>query len=221
MKKAVAVISGGLDSAVMLYKLRADDYIVKAISFDYGQRHVAELSYAGEIARGFGLTHEIVNLSGVSKLLNSSITNRLGDIPEGHYKDESMTSTIVPNRNAIMLSIAFGWAASLNAGAVVSGIQGSADSIYPDCRQPFLSAFWKMEYQSLLGYGTIDLLTPLANMSKVDVVKLGAKLAVPFEKTYSCYNGGVLHCGRCGACSKRIEAFKLANILDPTEYASI
>lgn len=220
MKQAVAVISGGLDSTVMVYQLLEENYAVKLLSFDYGQKHIHELEVAYATAKRLGLDHEVVDLYSCRRLLSSALTS-YQRIPEGHHSDPEMVANTVPNRNAIMLSIAFGWAASLNYNTVAIGIEGSEHSIYPDCRQPFLSAFWNMEYQSLLGYGTIDLVTPLASMSKVEVVKRGDRLAVPFEQTYSCYNGGVLHCGRCGACSKRIEAFKLANILDPTEYASI
>lgn len=218
---AVAVVSGGLDSTTMAYWLRANGYSLIAISFDYGQRHRRELAYAERIAADLDAPWTLIDLqaAGVTGLLTgSALTDDSVVVPDGHYADESMRATVVPNRNAIMLSIACALAVSRHAGAVAFGAHAGDHPVYPDCRPEFVDAFAAMVNLAVEGMGHIDVLTPLLTMTKTDIVRLGHELGVPFERTWSCYKGGVSHCGVCGTCYERREAFTLAGITDPTTY---
>ncbi|MCY1301571.1 7-cyano-7-deazaguanine synthase [compost metagenome] len=129
-----------------------------------------------------------------------------------------MKATVVPNRNAIMLAIAFGLAAAQKADAVAVAVHGGDHFIYPDCRPGFIDAFQAMQNQALDGYANVALYAPYVTVSKADIVTDGASHATPFEETWSCYKGGARHCGRCGTCVERREAFHLAGVADPTDY---
>lgn len=148
----------------------------------------------------------------------SALTDNV-DVPDGHYAEENMKVTVVPNRNAIMLSIGFGIAAAQQADAVAAAVHGGDHFIYPDCRPGFTKSFEAMQKQALDGYANVSLYTPFVEISKGAIVTEGARLNVPFEETWSCYKGGEKHCGRCGTCVERREAFDLAGVEDPTEYA--
>jgi len=148
----------------------------------------------------------------------SALTDDIA-VPDGHYAEETMKITVVPNRNAIMLTIAFGLASAQGADAVAAAVHGGDHFIYPDCRPAFIEAFQTMQNCALDGQSTIKLYTPFVTISKADIVSIGKELVVPFEKTWSCYKGGATHCGRCGTCVERIEAFHLAHVDDPTKYA--
>lgn len=217
----VAVISGGLDSTVMAYLLRADGHELTAISFDYGQRHRKELIFAKNVAEELNAPWRLVNLAaaGVTQLLTgSALTDNAVAIPDGHYADESMSATVVPNRNAIMLSIACALAATCRAEAVALGVHAGDHPIYPDCRPAFVHAFEAMVGLAMEGIATLQILAPLMSMNKLDIVRLGTDLGVPFDRTWSCYKGGDRHCGTCGTCYERREAFLLADLPDPTTY---
>lgn len=219
--KAVAIVSGGLDSTVLAYQLNALQLELNILSFDYGQKHVKELEMAAQTARDLKATHEIVSLQNITRLIsNSALTNPEAEVPEGHYAAANMAATVVPNRNAIMLSIAFGWAVNIQADLVAIGVHSGDHPIYPDCRPNFIKMFDLMEDFATEGYarGGLHLLAPFVSITKADIVRLGGKLEVPFEKTWSCYQGGKVHCGRCGTCVERKEAFRLAEVSDPTEY---
>ena len=177
------------------------------------------MEYAALCAQDLGVPHKIVDISRVGALLSGSALTDDVDVPDGHYAEESMKATIVPNRNAIMLTIAYGVAASLNLDAVATAVHGGDHFIYPDCRPGFINAFETMQKEALEGFNNIKLFTPFLEMSKADIVSEGAKYNVPFEKTWSCYKGQDIQCGRCGTCVERQEAFALANIKDPTQYA--
>jgi 7-cyano-7-deazaguanine synthase len=213
--KAVVVCSGGLDSTVLLYYV-LQQYDVHVLSFDYGQRHSKELDYIAALCAKLELPHEIADLTNIQGLLRSSLTFQ-GEVPEGHYAQENMSQTIVPNRNAIMLSVAYGWSLSLGADAVFIGAHAGDHPIYPDCRKEFftsLSAAFQLGSQSHL-----KLEAPFVHLSKADIVHIGRVHSVPFSQTWSCYKGGEVHCGRCGTCVERAEAFSLAKVPDPTVYA--
>ena len=153
-------------------------------------------------------------------LSSSSLIDGAADaIPDGHYAQETMKSTIVPNRNAIMLTIAFGIASGMQAEAVGIAVHSGDHFIYPDCRPAFVDAFRAMQEKALEGMGEVALLAPFVQISKAGIVAEGARLGVPFAETWSCYKGGEVHCGRCGTCVERAEAFHLAGIPDPTRYA--
>lgn len=219
--KAVIIISGGMDSATLLYKIVSDGFEVSALSFDYGQRHKKELVYAQKLCVDLGIFHKTIDITTISGLLQgSALTTKKINVPEGHYSDVSMKSTVVPNRNAIMLSLAYGYAVSINAEMVAFAAHAGDHPIYPDCRPSFVAAFDTMEKIANEGYANpkLKLEDPFINISKSEIVKIGTKLNVPYEDTWSCYKGREKHCGKCGTCTERIEAFKLAEAPDPTEY---
>jgi 7-cyano-7-deazaguanine synthase len=222
-RRAVAVLSGGLDSTTMAHWLRAQGYAIASISFDYGQRHRKELEFAEQIAAELGAPWTLIDLhaAGLTSVLGgSALTDDTIPVPDGHYADESMRITVVPNRNAIMLSIACALAVTRDAEAVAFGAHAGDHFIYPDCRPEFVRAFATMVNLAVEGLATIDIVTPFLSMNKAEIVKLGSELRVPFERTWSCYKGGALHCGTCGTCHERREAFALAGVVDPTTYES-
>lgn len=221
-RTAVTVLSGGVDSTVLAYDLHAKDWRVRPVSFDYGQRHARELFAARRIADRLGLPHEIIDLRSVGRLLNgSALTDSTVEVPSGHYTDVSMRSTVVANRNAIFTSVAVGMAVAEAAAAVALGIHAGDHPIYPDCRPEFVAAAEQLALVANEGFVVegFQLLTPWLYRSKADIVRRGAELSVPFADTWSCYRGEERHCGRCGTCVERREAFELAGVTDPTEYA--
>jgi 7-cyano-7-deazaguanine synthase len=221
--KAVAVMSGGLDSTVLGYLLRSQGYDLSVISFDYGQRHRKELDFARAISAELGAEWTLIDLSagGIGKLLGgSALTDAAIDVPEGHYAAETMRLTVVPNRNAIILAIACAAAASSGAENVAFAVHSGDHPIYPDCRPAFVQAFEAMERVALEGMAEIQVLAPFMDKTKTDIVRIGSQLGVPFERTWSCYNGRAIHCGACGTCYERREAFRLAGVADPTRYAA-
>jgi 7-cyano-7-deazaguanine synthase len=218
---AVTVVSGGLDSTVLAYHLRADGWDLRLLSFDYGQRHARELEFARLLAASLGTDHDIVDLRSAGALLTgSALTDEVVEVPEGHYTDESMRATVVANRNAIFVSLAVGVAVAEGAGAVGLGVHAGDHPIYPDCRPEFVAGAERLALVANEGFISegFRLLTPFLNWSKADIVRRGAGLGVPFADTWSCYRGESRHCGRCGTCVERREAFELAGIPDPTEY---
>jgi 7-cyano-7-deazaguanine synthase len=218
MMKTLVVCSGGLDSVSLAYKIAAEQDLVGLISFDYGQRHSKELAYAAQAAERLGVPHQIIDITAIGAHLSGSALTDDIDVPDGHYAEETMKVTVVPNRNAIMLSIAFGVAAARPADAVAVAVHGGDHFIYPDCRPGFIDSFQAMQDQALDGYAQVQLQAPFVNVSKADIVTEGARHGTPFAETWSCYKGGALHCGRCGTCVERREAFHLAGVEDPTCY---
>jgi len=215
--KTVAVVSGGLDSTVLLYWLLDQGHDVRALSVNYGQRHITELAYAKKMCKRLSIVHEVADLSLISNLLGrSSQTDPLLPVPEGHYAEESMKLTVVPNRNALMLSVATAWAISMKADNVAYGAHAGDHTIYPDCRAVFASAMDVV--MRIADWHEVGLLRPFVNKTKAEIVSIGAGLSVPFECTWSCYNGRDKHCSVCGTCVERREAFRLAGVEDPTEY---
>lgn len=215
--KAVVLFSGGLDSTVLTYHLLRENAELKLLSIDYGQRHQRELSASTQIALSLGLPHTILKLPMLAELLGgSALTDPSIPLPEGHYAEESMKATVVPNRNMILLSLAAGHAISLQFNTVAYAAHAGDHTIYPDCRPEFADALDRT--LKLADWSEITLHRPFVKWSKEDLVRRGKELAVPFEKTWSCYAGGELHCGKCGTCVERKEAFELVGLLDPTEY---
>lgn len=220
---AVVLLSGGLDSSVLLYHYVVGKGIsVKALSVDYGQRHKREVGWAGFICKqlqdkGRDVEHKILDLGCLKSILaSSSLTNRNIEVPEGHYAEESMKSTVVPNRNMILLSLASAWAISEKADFVAYAAHAGDHAIYPDCRLEFVSAMQTALF--LADWHQVEIQRPFIRMSKSEIVRLGWTLRVPFELTWSCYKGGEKHCGKCGTCVERREAFSLAGVQDPTNY---
>jgi 7-cyano-7-deazaguanine synthase len=218
----VATVSGGLDSVSLAHELAGEGHDLICLSVDYGQRHVKEIGFAQACAKRLGAEHHVVDLRSVGALLaGSALTDRTVEVPEGHYTDTSMAATVVPNRNAVMGSIAVGVAVARGAAAVATAVHAGDHPVYPDCRPAFIEA---LEQEARIGNeGFIDpgfrILAPFLDVDKTEIVRRGAAAGVPFEQTWSCYVGGEVHCGRCGTCVERREAFELAGIADPTTYA--
>ncbi|QBX35611.1 7-cyano-7-deazaguanine synthase QueC [Paracoccus liaowanqingii] len=212
------VCSGGLDSVSLAHVLAGQGRLSRIVSFDYGQRHRKELDFAASCARRLDVPFHLVDLSGLGTALSgSALTDDLA-VPDGHYAEETMRVTVVPNRNAIMLSVAFGIAAARGDAAVAAAVHGGDHFIYPDCRPAFTDAFAAMQDAALDGYARIALHVPFVHATKADIVAAGARAGTPFAQTWSCYKGGLHHCGRCGTCVERREAFDLAGVADPTDY---
>lgn len=216
--KTVVIFSGGMDSTVLVYDLVARGHEVKTLSVDYGQRHAKEIDIARALAASLGVEHRVADLRGITPLLaGSSLTSPNVEVPDGHYAEDTMKATVVPNRNMIMLSVAAGWAISLRFDQVAFGAHGGDHAIYPDCRAVFADAVDAA--LQLADWHKVRLVRPFVEMSKADIAKRGYELNVPFERTWSCYKGQALHCGVCGTCVERREAFFLAGVSDSTAYA--
>ncbi|SER82449.1 7-cyano-7-deazaguanine synthase QueC [Rhizobium sp. NFR03] len=216
--KTLVVCSGGLDSVTLAHHVARDHHLAGLLSFDYGQRHRRELAFAAEAAQRLRVPHYLIDIGPIgAHLTGSALTDDIA-VPDGHYAEETMKATVVPNRNAIMLTIAFGLAAAQGLDAVAVAVHGGDHFIYPDCRPDFIRSFQTMQNHALDGYAAVTLYAPYVERSKADIVTDGAGNGTPFARTWSCYKGGEAHCGRCGTCVERREAFHLAGIPDPTLY---
>jgi len=217
--KVVVLCSGGMDSVTALYWAGRKHSLVAAVSFDYGSKHNSrELPYAAEHAARLGVRHEVVELPFVGRLFSSALLTGGSDIPEGHYADDTMRQTVVPFRNAIMLSIAAGFAESLGAEGLVIAAHTGDHAVYPDCREEFMRAMADAMRSGT--YAGIQLLRPFIGFDKAGIAAEGGRLGVDFSRTWSCYKGGAIHCGQCGTCVERREAFIQAGLPDPTVYAA-
>jgi len=215
--KSVLLYSGGLDSTVLLYDLIDSGDEVLPIGIDYGQRHAKELEAAFDICQKLKLQSTQLDLGDLRLVMKgSSQTDDSVDVPLGHYADPSMKVTVVPNRNMIMLSIACALAVSEKADRICFAAHAGDHPIYPDCRPAFIHRLG--EAMLISSYNPVRLDAPYQLWNKADIVKQGSKLGVPFEKTWSCYIGEDKHCGECGTCVERKEAFLRAGVPDPTEY---
>lgn len=218
---AVTVVSGGLDSSVLAHHLRAEGWKLRLLSFDYGQRHAVELTYARALGERLGCRHDVVDLRSAGRLLSgSALTDGSVEVPDGHYTDDSMRATVVANRNAIFVQVAVGVAVAEGAGAVAVGIHAGDHAVYPDCRPEFVASAQHLARVANEGFAAegFELLAPFVGWSKADIVARGAELGVDFARTWSCYRGGTSHCGTCGTCTERREAFAAAGAPDPTAY---
>ncbi len=215
MKDSVIIVSGGMDSITLLYDRR--DEIALAISFDYGSNHNArEIPYAEMHCKRLGIEHITIPLDFMHKYFRSSLLEGADAIPEGHYADENMKSTVVPFRNGIMLAVAAGVAESRNLTKLLIANHGGDHTIYPDCRPEFISA---MDSATNAGtYVGVRVVAPYTNITKGDIARIGKKLGIDYAETWSCYKGGEKHCGKCGTCVERKEALAYAGIEDTTEY---
>jgi 7-cyano-7-deazaguanine synthase len=215
--KTLVVLSGGLDSSVMLANVMQSNDVIGCLTFWYGSKHnEREYQAACSIAQHYKVSLKRIGLDFIPDNFKSDLLLTGGDIPKGHYEHESMKRTVVPFRNGIMLSIAAGYAESIGAEQIAIGNHFGDHAIYPDCRKTFIEPM-----KQAIKEGTeknITLLSPFCDLRKEDIVRIGQQLNVPMELTYSCYEGKEIHCGECGTCTERIEAFKLADVLDQTRY---
>lgn len=221
MSKTVAIVSGGMDSVAMAYLLSAAGHELDLVSFDYGQRHSRELHYARLAAEALGCSWRLIDLLSLSPALTgSALTDDRVDVPDGHYAAETMRATVVPNRNMIMLAIAGADAVARGADAVATAVHAGDHFIYPDCRPDFIDAMTEALRLGNRGFAVPDLqvLAPFVAKAKADIVTAGAAIGVPWADTWSCYRGMERHCGSCGTCVERREAFALAGVEDPTPY---
>lgn len=214
-KDSVIILSGGMDSVTLLHYRK--NRIALAVSFDYGSNHNArEIECAREQCRMLGIDHLVIPLSFMGEYFKSSLLSGADDIPEGHYADSNMKSTVVPFRNGIMLAVACGLAESRGLKHVMMANHGGDHAIYPDCRPGFVRAMGAAMREGTYEGVTLD--ADFTDITKADIARLGARLGVDYSKTYSCYKGGEKHCGKCGTCVERREAFSEAGIDDPTIY---
>jgi len=215
--KVVVLCSGGMDSVTALHWARVHHAVTAVLSFDYGAKHNhCEIPLAIEHARKLGVPHQTIPLDFIGRLFASDLLQSGGDIPEGHYADENMKRTVVPFRNGIMLAAAAGFAESVGAEGLVIAAHGGDHAIYPDCREDFMRAMG--DAMRLGTYAGVQLLRPFITMDKAGIAAAGARLGVDYARTWSCYKGGAVHCGKCGTCVERREAFLLAGLVDPTRY---
>jgi len=218
MLRVIVLLSGGIDSATLLYSVLKTGRVTRAVSFNYGQRHSVELSAARQVCAAANVSHTTIAIPRLSDALpNSSLTDRRVAVPEGHYEEESMKATVVANRNMILLAIAAGHAIAHGFDTIAYAAHSGDHAIYPDCRPEFIRAM--RQALSWCDWNQVDLETPFSDMTKAQIVMEGHRLGVPFELTWSCYKGEQQHCGKCGTCVERREAFKLAGVPDPTRYA--
>ncbi len=215
-EKAVVVYSGGMDSFTLLNKVHESGCEVFALSFDYGQRHVKELKVAERVCQELGVQHKVVDISAINGLIGgSSLTSNI-DIPEGHYEEESMKSTVVPNRNMILLSLAVGYAVSLESNKVFYGAHSGDHAIYPDCRPEFVNRM--NDVCKIANYEEVEVVTPYLDQSKIEILADGLAMNLDYRNTWTCYNGREKSCGKCGACQERLEAFERNGVVDPLDY---
>jgi len=216
----LALLSGGMDSTSLVAMLKANSTeTIDAISINYGQRHAKELERAKAVADYFGIRHDVIDLSVLAESLSSALTSHDEiQVPDGHYTKETMRATVVPNRNAIMLMVAAGIAASRGHSEVATAVHAGDHFIYPDCRPEFIEAASEAARLGTATFGDVIITAPFVNISKAEIAQVGFANKAPFHLSWSCYKGGEMHCGRCGTCVERAEAFHLAGVPDPTEY---
>jgi 7-cyano-7-deazaguanine synthase len=217
MSKTVVVIySGGMDSFTLLHLARSRGHRVHALSFDYGQRHVRELDCASAVCEELSVPHKVIDIRALNQVMAGSALTGEQDVPEGHYEEDNMKSTVVPNRNMILLSLATGYAVTVEADEVWYGAHGGDHAIYPDCRPEFVE---KMDAVCrVANYQPVGIEAPFMGMDKGEILAEGLGLGLDYSQTWTCYNGREQACGRCGSCVERLEAFASQGTSDPLPY---
>ena len=212
----VVIYSGGMDSFTLLHLARSRGLKVHALSFNYGPRHVRELEAARAVCQAGGIPHKVIDIRAMSEVMAGSSLTSDAEVPEGHYEEDSMKSTVVPNRNMILLSLATGYAVTVGAGAVWYGAHGGDHAIYPDCRPEFVE---KMDAVCrIANYEPVGIEAPFMALDKGEILAEGLKLGLDYSQTWTCYNGRDKACGRCGSCVERLEAFAAHGLEDPLAY---
>ncbi|AGK61734.1 preQ(0) biosynthesis protein QueC [Archaeoglobus sulfaticallidus PM70-1] len=211
---AVLIFSGGVDSTTLLYYLISKGYEVHALTFIYGQKHAREVDASKKIAKLLGIKHKVVDITSIHELISRGSLTGGEEVPKDFYTEETQKLTIVPNRNMILLAIAGGYAVKENIREVYYAAHKSDYSIYPDCRKEFVKVMDAALYLANL-WTPVELKAPFVDIEKSEIVGLGLKLGVPYELTWSCYEGKERPCLSCGTCLERTEAFLMNNARDP------
>ncbi len=216
LEKAVVIYSGGMDSFTILNKAKREGHSLYPLTFNYGQKHSKEIDFASRVCEELGLPHKVIDITAINQLLLSSSLTSAQDIPEGHYADSNMMSTVVPNRNMILLSLAIGYAVDIKASKVYYGAHSGDHAIYPDCRPEFVHAM--NEVAKIANYDPVEIVTPYIDTDKIGILKDGLSMGLDYSNTWTCYNGREKACGKCGSCVERLEAFFENDQHDPIEY---
>ena len=212
MRSVLVVYSGGLDSFTLLNKALDKFERVEAITFDYGQKHSKEITFASKVCKENAIAHEVVNLE-LEKILSGSALVGTSEIPKGNYDKEKMKQTVVPNRNMIMISVAASLAIKNKCEYLWYAAHAGDHEIYPDCRPEFISKLG--EVLKICDYHEIVFEAPFKGMTKGEIVKEGLNMDLDYSKAWTCYEGKENPCGKCSACLERQNAFKINNIEDP------
>ncbi|WP_414501209.1 7-cyano-7-deazaguanine synthase QueC [Zymobacter sp. IVIA_12111.31 C1] len=216
-RRAVVIYSGGMDSFTVLHKAIAQGFEVHALSFNYGQRHSRELESARKVCAQLGLSHKVVDIRAIHGLIdNSSLTNNDQALPTGDYDEGNMTSTVVPNRNMILLSLAIGYAVNIDAEHCFYGAHGGDHAIYPDCRPEFVEKM--QDVARIANYTPVEVHAPYLAASKADILADGIAMGLDYADTWTCYLGEEAACGECGSCRERLAAFAAHGLTDPVPY---
>jgi 7-cyano-7-deazaguanine synthase len=217
MSDVVVIVSGGMDSITLLYDIISQGHRPHVVTFNYNQRHKKEIDCAKYHCELLHVSdHYIVDLSVLNELADSCLTRPNLSVPEGNYDEPSMKATVVPNRNMVMLSLATAFAISTKSEAVYYGAHSGDHTIYPDCRPEFIKAMDTA--MKLCDWRRIELRVPYMRMTKADILRIGKNLNVDYSQTWTCYKGEAISCGQCGSCRERLEAFEIANMVDPIAY---
>jgi 7-cyano-7-deazaguanine synthase len=215
-QKVVVIFSGGMDSFTVLNLATNQGLEVFVLSFDYGQRHKKELDYAARACKTLGVADKIVDISAINQLIGGSSLTTDIEVAEGHYEEDSMKSTVVPNRNMILLSMAVGYTVTINASKVYYGAHSGDHAIYPDCRPEFVH---KMNgVCAIANYDALEIVTPYLDVSKTAILTADLAMGLDYNQTWTCYNGREKACGKCGACQEQLEAFTENGLNDPLAY---
>jgi 7-cyano-7-deazaguanine synthase len=212
--RGVLILSGGVDSTTLLYKLLREGYEVDALTFNYAQRHKKEIDCASAIARKLCVSHKVIDLSSLSSILGDSALLGGKEVPSCHYTEESAKKTVVPNRNMIMLSIAAGYAEAHEIPEIFYAAHKNDSTIYPDCRPEFVEAL-RPAIRLGTAWHPVELRAPFVDMTKAEIIKMGLDLGVAYEMTWSCYKGEDRPCRTCPTCIEREEAFAINGTKDP------
>ena len=218
-KKAIVVLSGGMDSTTLLYDVISQDYETYAVSFNYNQKHSRELEMASATCNKLGINHRIIDISVLNEIAPSALTRDDIEVPKGHYADDNMKLTVVPNRNMVLLSLATSYAISVDATKLFYGAHAGDHDIYPDCRKEFIDSM--KQSIGLCDWNRVELDAPYWDIDKGDIAIKGLELGVDYSLTLTCYNGGEEACGKCGSCTERLEAFEKAGVKDPIKYKEV
>lgn len=216
MEKVVVIYSGGMDSFTILNQAIKEGVQVYALTFNYGQKHSKEILFARKVCEQLSVNHRIVDISAIHQLLQSSSLTTEQVIPEGDYAESNMKSTVVPNRNMILLSLAIGYAVDIGASKVLYGAHSGDHDIYPDCRPEFVHAMNKVA--QIANYSPVDIVTPFLNNTKAEILAAGLALGLDYGQSWTCYNGREKACGKCSSCLERLQAFKSNQAVDPLTY---